>query len=104
MTTFLKISLIELLENPKKFLGAPVEVEGKLTYIGKSPRIPVYSINLPDEKYCIGLLKQGDKQLLCFGLENICLDEYHEMNVIVRGFFVRLHDNYAIKAVSVSAK
>lgn len=101
MTTFIKISLIELLENPKRFLGTPVEVEGKLTYIGKSPRPSIYSINLPDEKYCIGLLKKGDKQLLCFGLENICLDKYHEANVIIKGFFIRLHDSYAIKVVSV---
>ncbi len=107
MTTFRKISLIELLNNPNKYLGEPVEVEGELIYIGKSPRIQVYSVNLPEEEYCIGLLRDlrdKDKQLLCFGLENICLDEYNEMRVVVRGFFIKLHDNYAIKATEITSK
>ncbi len=104
MTKFLKISLSELLREPKRFQGTPVEVEGIVTYIGKSPRLPVYSVNLPDEKYCIAILKSDDKEIICYGLEHVCLDEFNNARVVVKGFFVRLHDNYAIKVIEVKSK
>ena len=97
----IRTSLVELLEKPEKYLGREVEVTGIIKFIGKSPRVQTYSENLPREDYCISILKSGDREILCYGLERLCFDEYNNKKVKIIGFFAKLHNNFIIKAVYV---
>ena len=97
-----KTSLKELVENPDKYVDKKVEVRAVLILLGKSPRGPIYSINLPeDEDYCVGLLKVGDLSLLCYGLEELPFEEYNNREVIVVGRILKVHGFIILKAIEI---
>lgn len=78
-------------------------VKAKLILVGKSPRGPLYSINLPEEEdYCICILKSGDDSILCYGLEELPFEEYNNQEVIVKGLFIIVHGSPAIKAIKIT--
>jgi len=102
MSNPVKISLKELVDHPEKYVNKKVEVKALLILLGKSPRGPVYSINLPeDEEYCIGVLKTEDAMLLCYGLEELPFEEYNNREVIVVGRFLKVHDSWILKIIKI---
>ncbi|MHA1595239.1 MAG: hypothetical protein ACTSXX_10920 [Candidatus Baldrarchaeia archaeon] len=101
MVKVIKAKLEDILERPEEFLGKEVEVEGVLVYTGKTPRGPLYTVNLPEEDYCVGMLMSGGKRILCYGLENLCFDDYSNRRVSIVGVVKKLHDTIAIKVLSI---
>jgi len=101
MTKTIKISLKEIVENPDKYLGKEVEVEGILTYAGKAPRGPVYTINIPQEEYCVGILKSGDASILCYGLEALSFGDYDKQKVVITGIVIKVHETIALRALKI---
>jgi len=101
MSKSIKTSLKEIVENPDKYLGREVEVEGTLTYAGKAPRGPVYTINLPQEEYCVGILKSGNVSILCYGLEALSFCDYEQQKVVITGIVIKVHETIALRALKI---
>ncbi|OYT26621.1 MAG: hypothetical protein B6U95_07240 [Thermofilum sp. ex4484_82] len=101
MSNPIKTTLKEIVENPNKYLGREVEVEGTLTYAGKAPRGPVYTINLPQEEYCVGILKSGDASILCYGLEALSFCDYDQQKVVITGIVIRVQETIALRVLRV---
>ena len=97
----IKTTLKEIVKNPDKYLGKEVEVEGTLTYAGKAPRGPVYTINLPQEEYCVGILKSEDANILCYGLEALSFCDYDQQKVVITGIVVKVHETIALRVLKV---
>ena len=102
MPKTIKTTLRDLVEHPDKYVDKRVEITAHLILLGKSPRSPIYSINLPEEEdYCIGILKEGDITLLCYGLEELPFEEYNKRKVIVLGILLRVHESLILKVTEI---
>lgn len=101
MVRVIKAKLEDIVERPDEYLGKEVEVEGTLLYTGKTPRGPQYTVNLPEQDYCVGILVSSGKKILCYGLEELCFADYNNKKVIITGIVKKVHDTIAIKAISI---
>ena len=101
MAKIRRVKLEEIIERPDEFLGKEVEVEGTLIYTGKTPRGPLYTVNLPEEDYCVGVLISGDARILCYGLEQLCFGDYDNRKVIITGVVKKIHDTLVLKVLNI---
>jgi len=89
------------LERPDKYLGKEVEVEGTMIYTGKTPRGPLYTVNLPEQDYCVGVLTSRGMRITCYGLEQLCFEEYNNQRVVVIGLVKMIHNSVVLKVLSI---
>ncbi|MHA1609076.1 MAG: hypothetical protein ACTSUJ_03580 [Candidatus Njordarchaeales archaeon] len=105
MSEAIKTTLKEIKENPEKFIGKKIQLEAKITFLGKTPRGPTYSINLPeDEEFDVALLKCDDEEILCYGLEELPFEEYNNKEVIIVGRVVIKSGSIGIKVQEIRLK
>ncbi|MHA1616755.1 MAG: hypothetical protein ACTSX9_05550 [Candidatus Njordarchaeales archaeon] len=102
MSEIIETTIKDILANPEKFAGKKIMVRARITFLGKTPRGPTYSINLPEEEeFDVALLKCDGEEVLCYGLEDLPFEEYNNKEVIVIGRVVIKGGSVGIKVQDI---